>query len=252
MTSGLLKRISGLMKVMKNMLNISNINSFYGEVQVLKDVSLHVDQGEIVTLIGANAAGKSTLISCISRTVKTFTGEIQFEGKTISNLRPDQIVELGLVQVPEGRLLFPKLTVRENLELGSYNKNSRSSRKERLEYVYELLPRLKERSDQLAGSLSGGEGQMCAIGRGLMANPKLLMFDEPSLGLAPIVVSEVMKLIKNIAKDGTTVLLVEQNVRQSLKLADRAYVLENGRIIMEGKGKELLDSPEVRKAYLGI
>jgi branched-chain amino acid transport system ATP-binding protein len=240
------------MKVMKNMLNISNINSFYGEVQVLKDVSLHVDQGEIVTLIGANAAGKSTLISCISRTVKTFTGEIQFEGKTISNLRPDQIVELGLVQVPEGRLLFPKLTVRENLELGSYNKNSRSSRKERLEYVYELLPRLKERSDQLAGSLSGGEGQMCAIGRGLMANPKLLMFDEPSLGLAPIVVSEVMKLIKNIAKDGTTVLLVEQNVRQSLKLADRAYVLENGRIIMEGKGKELLDSPEVRKAYLGI
>lgn len=234
------------------MLNISNINSFYGEVQVLKDVSLHVDQGEIVTLIGANAAGKSTLISCISRTVKTFTGEIQFEGKTISNLRPDQIVELGLVQVPEGRLLFPKLTVRENLELGSYNKNSRSSRKERLEYVYELLPRLKERSDQLAGSLSGGEGQMCAIGRGLMANPKLLMFDEPSLGLAPIVVSEVMKLIKNIAKDGTTVLLVEQNVRQSLKLADRAYVLENGRIIMEGKGKELLDSPEVRKAYLGI
>ena len=234
------------------MLKVSNVNSFYGEVQVLKDVSLHVDQGEIVTLIGANAAGKSTLISCISRTVKTFTGEIQFEGKTISNLRPDQIVELGLVQVPEGRLLFPKLTVRENLELGSYNKNSRSSRKERLEYVYELLPRLKERSDQLAGSLSGGEGQMCAIGRGLMANPKLLMFDEPSLGLAPIVVSEVMKLIKNIAKDGTTVLLVEQNVRQSLKLADRAYVLENGRIIMEGKGKELLDSPEVRKAYLGI
>ncbi len=234
------------------MLNISNINSFYGEVQVLKDVSLHVDQGEIVTLIGANAAGKSTLISCISRTVKSFTGEIQFEGKTISNLRPDQIVDLGLVQIPEGRLLFPKLTVRENLELGSYNKNSRGNRKERLEYVYELLPRLKERSNQLAGSLSGGESQMCAIGRGLMANPKLLMFDEPSLGLAPIVVSEVMKLIRNIAKDGMTVLLVEQNVRQSLKLADRAYVLENGRIIMEGKGRDLLESPEVKKAYLGI
>jgi len=234
------------------MLNISNINSFYGEVQVLKEVSLHVDQGEIVTLIGANAAGKSTLISCISRTVKSFTGEIQFEGKTISNLRPDQIVDLGLVQIPEGRLLFPKLTVRENLELGSYNKNSRGNRKERLEYVYELLPRLKERSNQLAGSLSGGESQMCAIGRGLMANPKLLMFDEPSLGLAPIVVSEVMKLIRNIAKDGMTVLLVEQNVRQSLKLADRAYVLENGRIIMEGKGRDLLESPEVKKAYLGI
>ncbi|NLT48752.1 MAG: ABC transporter ATP-binding protein, partial [Clostridiales bacterium] len=185
-------------------------------------------------------------------TVKSFTGEIQFEGKTISNLRPDQIVDLGLVQIPEGRLLFPKLTVRENLELGSYNKNSRGNRKERLEYVYELLPRLKERSNQLAGSLSGGESQMCAIGRGLMANPKLLMFDEPSLGLAPIVVSEVMKLIRNIAKDGMTVLLVEQNVRQSLKLADRAYVLENGRIIMEGKGRDLLESPEVKKAYLGI
>jgi branched-chain amino acid transport system ATP-binding protein len=240
------------MKVMKNMLKVLNINSFYGEVQVLKDVSLHVNQGEIVTLIGANAAGKSTLISCISRTVKTFTGEIEFEGEIISNLRPDQIVERGLVQVPEGRLLFPRLTVRENLELGSYNKNSRSTRKERLEYVYELLPRLKERADQLAGSLSGGESQMCAIGRGLMANPKLLIFDEPSLGLAPIVVNEVMKLIKNIAKDGTTVLLVEQNVRQSLKLADRAYVLENGRIIMEGEGKELLNSPEVKKAYLGI
>ena len=252
MTSGLLKRTLELMKVMRKMLNISNINSFYGEVQVLKDVSLHVDQGEIVTLIGANAAGKSTLISCISRTVKTFTGEIKFEGKEISNLRPDQIVELGLVQIPEGRLLFPTLTVRENLELGSYNKNSRAKRKDRLEYVYDLLPKLKERSDQMAGSLSGGEGQMCAIGRGLMANPKLLMFDEPSLGLAPIVVSEVMKLIKNIAKDGMNVLLVEQNVRQSLKLADRAYVLENGRIIMEGKGKDLLDSAEVRKAYLGI
>lgn len=234
------------------MLKLSNVNSFYGEVQVLRDISMHVDAGEIVTLIGANAAGKSTLISCVSRTVTSFNGDIEFEGQKISNLRPDQIVDLGLVQVPEGRLLFPKLTVRENLELGSYNKRSRSSRKERLEYVYELLPRLKERSNQMAGSLSGGEAQMCAIGRGLMANPRLLIFDEPSLGLAPIVVYEIMKLIKNIAKEGTTVLLVEQNVRQSLKLADRAYVLENGRIIMEGSGKDLLGSEEVKKAYLGI
>lgn len=234
------------------MLKISNVNSFYGEVQVLKDVSLHVDKGEIVTLIGANAAGKSTLISCISRTVTSFNGDIEFEGTNISNLRPDQVVELGLVQVPEGRLLFPTLTVRENLELGSFNKKSRSSRKDRIEYVYNLLPKLKERANQYAGSLSGGEAQMCAIGRGLMANPTLLMFDEPSLGLAPIVVSEVMKLIKGIAKEGTTVLLVEQNVRQSLKLADRAYVLENGKILMEGKGKDLLGSEEVRKAYLGI
>lgn len=234
------------------MLKLSNVNSFYGEVQVLRDVSLHVEAGEIVTLIGANAAGKSTLISCVSRTVTSFNGEIEFEGKNISKLRPDQIVDLGLIQVPEGRLLFPKLTVRENLELGSYNKRSRSSRKDRLEFVYDLLPRLKERSDQMAGSLSGGEAQMCAIGRGLMANPTLLMFDEPSLGLAPIVVYEIMKLIKNIAKEGMTVLLVEQNVRQSLKLADRAYVLENGRIIMEGEGRELLGSEEVKKAYLGI
>lgn len=234
------------------MLKLTNVNSYYGEVQVLKDVNLEVNKGEIVTLIGANAAGKSTMISCISRTVTSFTGEIEFEGKKIQDLRPDQIVELGLVQIPEGRLLFPKLTVRENLELGAFNKNSRSKRKDRLEYVYSILPRLKERQNQMAGSLSGGEAQMCAIGRGLMANPALLMFDEPSLGLAPIVVLEIMNLIKNIRDEGMTILLVEQNVRQSLKLADRAYVLENGRVIMEGRGKELLDSEEVRKAYLGI
>lgn len=234
------------------MLKLKNINSFYGEVQVLKDVSMEVNQGEIVTVIGANAAGKSTMISCISKTIKSFTGEIEFEGSRIDNLRPDQVVERGLIQVPEGRLLFPKLTVRENLELGAYSKRSRGSRKERLEYVYSILPKMKERANQMAGSLSGGEAQMCAIGRGLMADPKLLMFDEPSLGLAPIVVLEIMELIKDIRKEGTTILLVEQNVRQSLKLADRAYVIENGRIIMEGNGKELLNSNEVKKAYLGI
>lgn len=234
------------------MLKLSNINSYYGEVQVLKDLSIEVNKGEIVTLIGANAAGKSTMISCISRTLQSFTGEIEFEGIRIDNLRPDQVVDYGLIQIPEGRLLFPKLTVRENLELGAYSKRSRNKRKERLEYIYGLLPKLKERSNQMAGSLSGGEAQMCAIGRGLMADPKLLMFDEPSLGLAPIVVLEIMELIKGIRKEGMTILLVEQNVRQSLKLADRAYVIENGRILMEGVGKELLDSNEVKKAYLGI
>lgn len=234
------------------MLKLSNVNSYYGEVQVLKDLSLEVKQGEIVTLIGANAAGKSTLISCVSRTVKSFTGEIEFDGSRIDQLRPDQVVDHGLIQVPEGRLLFPKLTVRENLELGAYSKRSRSNRKDRLEYAYGLLPKMKERANQMAGSLSGGEAQMCAIGRGLMADPKLLMFDEPSLGLAPIVVLEIMELIKKIRKEGMTILLVEQNVRQSLKLADRAYVIENGKIIMEGNGKELLDSSEVKKAYLGI
>lgn len=234
------------------MLKISNLNSFYGEIQVLRDVSLEVNQGEVVTIVGANAAGKTTLINCISRTVRSFTGDIEFNGVKINQLMPDKIVDQGLIQCPEGRLLFPDLTVRENLELGAYSKRSRSTRKERLEFVYDLLPRLKERSNQMAGSLSGGEAQMCAIGRGLMANPLLLMFDEPSLGLAPKVVLEVIELIKDIKKEGTTILLVEQNVRQSLKLSDRAYVMENGKIIMEGKGKDLLDSDEIRKAYLGI
>ena len=234
------------------MLSVKNINSFYGEVQVLQDVSLEVNKGEVVTIVGANAAGKTTLMSCISRTVTSYNGEIEFNGVRIDKLPPEKIVDLGLIQCPEGRLLFPSLTVRENLELGAFSKRSRATRKDRLEYVYDLLPRLKERSNQLAGSLSGGEAQMCAIGRGLMANPIMLMFDEPSLGLAPIVVIEVMELIKNISKEGTTILLVEQNVRQSLKLSDRAYVMENGKIIMEGKGRDLLNSEEIRKAYLGI
>ena len=234
------------------MLSIKNVNSFYGEVQVLQDVSLEVNKGEVVTIVGANAAGKTTLMSCISRTVTSYNGEIEFNGIRIDQLPPEKIVDLGLIQCPEGRLLFPSLTVRENLELGAFSKRSRATRKDRLEYVYDLLPRLKERSNQLAGSLSGGEAQMCAIGRGLMANPIMLMFDEPSLGLAPIVVIEVMELIKNISKEGSTILLVEQNVRQSLKLSDRAYVMENGKIIMEGKGQDLLNSEEIRKAYLGI
>jgi len=233
-------------------LKLTNINSFYGEIQVLKGVSLEVKEGQIVALIGANATGKTTLISCISRTVESFRGEITFEGERIDKLRPDQIVDRGLVQVPEGRLLFPALTVRENLELGAYSKRSRAGRKERLEYVYEILPKMKERSKQYADSLSGGEAQMCAIGRGLMADPKLIMFDEPSLGLAPIIVRDIMELIKKIRDSGKTVLLVEQNVRQSLKLADWAYALENGKIIMEGAGNELLGSAAVKKAYLGI
>jgi len=234
------------------MLNISNVNSFYGEAQVLRGVSLTVNKGEIVTIVGANAAGKSTLISCISRSVRSYTGDVEFNGVKIDQMSPEKIVNLGLIQCPEGRLLFPSLTVRENLELGAFSKRARPTRKDRLEYVYSLLPRLKERSNQLAGSLSGGEAQMCAIGRGIMANPILLMFDEPSLGLSPKVVKEVMELIKNINKEGTTILLVEQNVRQSLMLSDRAYVMENGKIIMEGKGKELLNSEEIRKAYMGI
>ena len=234
------------------MLKLTNVSACYGQLQVLKDICLEVNKGEIVTVIGANAAGKTTALSCISRTLRTFTGEIEFEGRRVENLRPDQIVDMGLIQVPEGRLLFPKLTVRENLELGAYSKRSRKGRAELLEFVYGILPRLKERENQQAGTLSGGEAQMCAIGRGLMAQPKLIMLDEPSLGLAPIVVLEVMRLIGQIRDRGMTVLLVEQNVRQSLRLADRAYVMESGKIIMQGSGRELLDSPRVKKAYLGI
>ncbi len=234
------------------MLKLTNVNAFYGEVQVLKGVSMQVNKGEIISLIGANASGKTTTLNCISRTLTSFNGSIEFEGKRIDNVTSDIIVELGLIQVPEGRLLFPKLTVRENLELGAFNKRSRANRKKNLEVVYDFLPRLKERESQMAGSLSGGEAQMCAIGRGLMANPKLLILDEPSLGLAPIVVLEIMKLIKKIRDEGMTVLLVEQNVKQTLNLVDRAYVISNGEITIEGTGQELLNSEEVRRAYLGI
>ncbi|MGX8700381.1 ABC transporter ATP-binding protein [Caproiciproducens sp.] len=234
------------------MLKLSGVNAFYGKVQVLYDVSMEVKEGEVVALIGANASGKTTTLSCISRTMTSFEGSIAFKGKRIDKAETNTIVDMGLVQVPEGRLLFPALTVKENLVLGAYNKRSRANREKNLDFVYHLLPRLQEREKQLAGSLSGGEAQMCAIGRGLMANPELLILDEPSLGLAPIVVLDIMKLIKEIKRNGVTVLLVEQNVKQSLKLADRAYILSNGKIISEGGGKELLNSDIVKRAYLGV
>lgn len=234
------------------MLTLKDINAFYGEIQILNGISLHINKGEIIAIIGSNGSGKTTTVSCISRVLESFTGSIEFEGKRIDNVSPDQIVEAGIVQIPEGRLLFPNLTVRENLELGAYNKKSRPFRKSNLEFVYEILPKLKERSSQMAGSLSGGEAQMCAIGRGLMAKPSLLIFDEPSLGLAPIIVLDIMKLIKKIRDEGVTVLLVEQNVKQSLTLADRAYAIANGKIVIEGTGKEMLGSEAVKKAYLGI
>ena len=234
------------------LLNVEQVSIAYKEIQVLQEISLHVCRGEIVTLIGANASGKTTLISCISRILTHFTGKISFNGQEISCMKPEEIVNLGLIQCPEGRLLFPELTLRENLELGAFAKRSRAERKERLEKIFDLLPRLREKSGQYAGSLSGGEAQMCAIGRSLMAKPELLILDEPSLGLAPRVVKEIMAMIKNFQQEGMTILLVEQNVRQSLKLCDRAYVLENGRIVLEGRGDELLASERVRQAYLGI
>lgn len=235
------------------MLNIESLTAGYGDIEVLHGINLSIDEGEIVAVIGANSSGKSTMLSCISGINKTSGGKITFNGEEIQNISPDKIVDLGIIQVPEGRLLFPKLTVRENLEMGAFNKRSRASRNKTIEFVFEFLPKLKERENQIAGSLSGGEAQMCAIGRGLMSKPRLLMLDEPSLGLAPIVVLEIMKLIKKIREEeDVTVLLVEQNVKQSLKLADRAFVLENGKVVIEGKSQDLINSEDIRKAYLGI
>ncbi len=234
------------------MLNIKGLKAGYGDVEVLHGIDLNVNAGEIVTVIGANSSGKSTMLSCISGILSSAEGKITFQGEEIQNYTPDKIVDRGIIQVPEGRLLFPRLSVRENLELGAFNKRSRASRNQIIEFVFAFLPRLKEREHQIAGSLSGGEAQMCAIGRGLMSKPKLLMLDEPSLGLAPIVVLEIMKLIRKIREEeGVTVLLVEQNVNQSLELADRAYVLENGRVAAEGKSEDLINSEDIRKAYLG-
>lgn len=234
------------------MLSIQNIDVFYGDIQVLRQVSLEIRKGEIISLVGSNAAGKSTTINAISGINRCRSGRIEFNGQVISNLPPNKIVDLGVVQIPEGRKLFPEMTILENLELGAYTPHARKKRKDTLEMVFGMLPKLKERERQLAGSLSGGEQQMCAIGRGLMAKPELLMLDEPSLGLSPVMVQTVFKIVEDIKKQGITVLLVEQNVKHSLKVSDRGYVLETGRLVMEGTGTELLNDEYLKKAYLGI
>lgn len=237
----------------KPMLRVEGLKAGYGEIEVLHGIDISVEDGEIVAVIGANSSGKSTMLSCISHLTESRAGKIIFDGKDITKMPAGDIVNLGLIQCPEGRQLFGKLTVRENLELGAFSKRARADKLKTLEMVYDFLPRLKEREQQIAGSLSGGEAQMLAIGRSMMSKPKLLMLDEPSLGLAPIVVLEVMRLVKTLKeKEGTTILLVEQNVKQSLKTADRAYVLENGRVAVSGSARELLESEEIRKAYLGI
>ena len=235
-----------------SLLEIKNINCFYGDVQVTYDVSMHVNEGEIISMIGANGAGKSTILKCISGLIKAQSGEIYFDGAPIHHLRPEQIVDRGVVHVPEGRRLFALMTVKENLEVGAHNPRAHPHMKEGFDAVHALLPRLKEREGQLAATLSGGEQQMVAIGRGMMARPKILMLDEPSLGLAPVLIKEIFQTIKKIADRGTTVLLVEQDVQHSLSLSSRGYVLEHGRIVQEGTGKELLDNPQIREAYLGI
>ncbi len=234
------------------MLKASGLDVFYGDVQVLWDVSFDVKQGEIVALIGANGSGKTTTLATLSSLLKPRKGSVEYEGKPIHTLAPYDMVTLGIAHVPEARRLFPEMTVRENLLLGALTPEAKKSRPEMLEKVYTIFPRLKERAKQQAGTLSGGEQQMAAIGRGLMSKPRLLMLDEPSLGLSPLLVGDIFRVIREVHEAGVTVLLVEQNVFKTLTVADRAYVLENGRIVLEGKGSELLANPHIRQAYLGI
>jgi branched-chain amino acid transport system ATP-binding protein len=234
------------------MLKVSQIDVSYGDVQVLWDISFEVKEKEILLLVGANGAGKSTTLRTISGLLRPSKGSIEFDGILLDQIPDYKTVEVGIVQVPEGRRLFPEMTVEENLIMGSLTPNAKAKRKESLQWVYSLFPILKERRKQYARTLSGGEQQMCAVGRGLMSIPKLLMFDEPSLGLAPLLVQEIFKIVQKINQEGMTVLLVEQNVKQTLNICNHAYVLENGRIILEGLGKELLNNDYVREAYLGI
>jgi branched-chain amino acid transport system ATP-binding protein len=234
------------------MLEIKNLDVFYGDVQVIWNVSFEVKQGEIVALIGANGAGKTTILKTISGILKPRKGEVLFEKKPIYKIDPFKLVELGIVHVPEARRLFVEMTVEENLDMGSLRGEARAKREETRGVVYDILPRLKERKKQLAGTLSGGEQQMLAIGRGLMGKPRLQMFDEPSLGLAPILVREVFGTIKRISGEGTTVLIVEQNVKQTLLVANRGYVLETGKITHQGTGESLLADDHVKTAYLGV
>jgi len=234
------------------LLKLNNVNTYYGDLQALYNVSFKVEEGEIVSIVGSNGAGKSTTLNTISGVFHPSSGIIEFLGERIESFPSHRIVEMGLVQIPEARRLFPYMTVLENLELGAYVHEARGKKEDSLKMVFSLFPILEERKNQLAGTLSGGEQQMLAIARGMMARPKLLMLDEPSLGLAPKLVRQVFEVIKQINKEGITVLLVEQNVFHSLSIADTGYVLENGRVVLEGEGEELLNNKHVKKAYLGI
>ena len=236
---------------MGTMLTVNDINVFYGAIHAIKGVSLEVNEGEIVTLIGANGAVKSTILRTISGLLKPKTGSIQFVGQEIAGMPAHEIVKTGISQVPEGRRIFAEMSVLENLELGAFTRKDKDGIKADMELVFERFPRLKERIGQLAGTLSGGEQQMLAMGRALMSRPRLLLLDEPSMGLAPLLIKEIFAIIQDINKTGTTVLLVEQNANMALSIAHRAYVLETGRITLSGDAKELAASDEVRKAYLG-
>ncbi len=234
------------------MLRIDKLNFSYGDLKVLWDIDLEVNEGEIVTVVGANGAGKSTTLKNISRLVRPASGTITFQDNDLQGLESHEVVEQGIVQVPEGRKIFPEMTVRENLRMGSYIMSARGNRDANIDRVFTMFPRLKEREKQLGGTMSGGEQQMLAIGRGLMANPKLLLLDEPSLGLSPLFVKTIFDIIREINRQGVTILLVEQNVYQSLRIAHRAYVLETGRVVLTGTGEQLLNDEHVKKAFLGM
>ncbi|ROQ93472.1 ABC transporter ATP-binding protein [Desulfosoma caldarium] len=234
------------------MLQVEQLDVAYGDVQVLWDVTFHVKANEFVALVGSNGAGKSTLMKTISGLIRPKRGTIRFENVRLDRLQPYEVIRFGLSHVPEGRQLFPEMTVLENLEMGALSREAKAKRKETLEWVFELFPRLRERTAQLAGTLSGGEQQMCAIARGLMSLPRMVLFDEPSLGLAPRLTQEIFRLVQEIHRKGMTILMVEQNVKQTLALCDRAYVLENGRLVMEGNGRELLEDERVKEAFLGL
>ena len=235
------------------MLKLSNVQTFYGKIQALRDVSMEISEGEIVTLIGANGAGKTTTLMSISGIVPPRSGEIVFEGQSIQAMSPHKIVDLGICQVPEGRRIFPYLTVSENLDMGAFLRTDKDAIRQDLEYIFELFPILSQRRHQAGGTLSGGEQQMLAISRALMARPRLLLMDEPSLGLAPLIVRQIFEIIRKInAENNTTIFLVEQNANLALKVASRGYVMENGRITLSDSSKNLLSNEEVKKAYLGL
>jgi len=234
------------------MLKVAGLQTSYGDLRALHGVTLEVREGEIVSVIGSNGAGKTTTLMTISGVLRPQAGEIEFEGRRIDRLKPAEIVDAGLGHVPEGRQLFPTMTVEENLAMGACTHRARAARAETLEWVYALFPRLRERRQQVAGTLSGGEQQMAAIGRGLMSRPRLLMLDEPSLGLSPMLVTTIFAILREINRGGATILLVEQNVFRALKLSHRGYILENGQIVAEGASQQLLRDPQVRTAYLGL